>query len=666
MRKLLIVLSAALLLAASSASSWAQAIAEPPDLTRFSIEDLLSMEITSAGKKQQHAEDVAAAITVITQDDIRRSGLRTLPELFRLVPGMEVAQINSNKWAVSARGFNDLFSNKLLVLIDGRSIYNTVFSGVLWDGEDLLLQDIERIEVIRGAGGTAWGANAMNGVINIISKSAAETKGTAVALSAGTFERDQASVRHGGSLGGLDYRVFSQWSDHRDSLDQQGRSADDRWNSLTNGVRADWSRGSNALMAEANFSTSKSRPHWNELLSPFPALAPSSAGVSDVQSGTVTGRWVHTRPDGSMFQVQAFKTTRVRDERTLWSTESIDDVDLQYHRSLGAHHDLVAGGGYRANDLRSRGTFTLDIPSDKATVVNTFAQDEISLGRRVKVTLGSKLEHDSLVGWGVLPSARIMWNVTPTTQRAWAAVSRARRTPSLGEQDMRIYFAAIPGNAGVPLVFGLVGNPDVQAERLTDVEGGYRFQIGSTAAVDVAVFRGSYDHLSTQEPIAPSFKLLPEPHLFVPVQYQNLLSATTSGVEIAGHWAPAAWWRLDGSYSGFHVTPHADAASQDPAALASDANAPQHQWQLHGSLWPTPRMQFDASVYHVGPLRVMGAEAYTRADARVEFKISHRLSAIATGQNLFDPAHAEYTSSVTPVAHTAIPRGGNVSLSWKF
>jgi iron complex outermembrane receptor protein len=258
-----------------------------------------------------------------------------------------------------------------------------------------------------------------------------------------------------------------------------------------------------------------------------------------------------------------------------------------------------------------------------------------------------------------------MWSVTPT-QRAWAAVSRARRTPSAAELGIRVYFAAVPGPAGVPLVFGLVGNPDFQTEQLTAVEGGYRVQIGPTAAVDVTVFRGSYDRLLTVEPIAPAFKLSPEPHVLVPIQYANLLSAKTSGVEIAAHWMPVSWWHLDGSYSGFHVTSHADATSQDPGAATFDANAPQHQWQLHTSFWPMPRTQFDASLYHVGALRQLGGQAYTRADARVEFRISDRLSAIATGHNLFDPAHAEYPVPGAPMITTAVPRSGTVGLSWKF
>ena len=657
---------AALLVAGSTVHVWAQATSTPPDLSRVSIEDLLKIEVTSASKKEQRAEDVPAAVFVITQDDIRRSGIRSLPELFRLVPGMEVAQVNSNKWAVSARGFNGLFSNKLLVLVDGRSIYTHSTSGVPWAGEDLLLQDIDHVEVIRGVGGTVWGANAMNGVINIITKSAADTMGTSFAVGAGTFQRDQASIRHGGSVGGVAFRVYSQWSDNADSQNTTGGSADDRWNSLATGARADWTRGGDAVMAQGSFTTGESRPLWRTLSSFSPAVAPSTVAVSDVHSSTVMGRWAHARSGGSSFQVQAFKTTRLRDEATLWSTENIRDIELQYRTALGARHDLVVGSGYRDDSFLARPTFTMDIASSDEHVFNVFGQDEIALGRRVKITVGSKFERDNVDGWGALPSARVIWDVTPTTARAWAAVSRARRTPSAAELGVRLYVATAMGAPGVPRVFGVVGNPEFQTEQLTEIEGGYRIQIGSSAALDVAVFRGSYDHLATLEPIAPSFKTLPEPHLLVPTQYANLLNANTAGFEVAGHWVPASWWRLDGSYSGLQVAPRADPASKDPAASGFDGNAPQHQWQLHSSIWPSARTEFDASLYHVGRLRQIGAEAYTRADARVEFKISNRLSAIATGQNLFDPAHAEFPSAILPVVNTAVPRSGNVCVSWTF
>jgi iron complex outermembrane receptor protein len=656
----------ALLVICPATALLAQGQAGPVDIAHISVEDLMKVEITSAGKKEQAADDVAAAVYVITQDDIKRSGFHSLPELFRLVPGMQVAQVNANKWAVSTRGFNDLFSNKLLVLIDGRTLYSRSFSGVFWDGEDLLLQDIERIEVIRGPGGTTWGANAVNGVINIITKSASETKGAAAEVTAGTFEQGQAAIRYGGSLGEMSYRLYTQRTEIGNSLDSTSASAQDKWESNTAGGRADWSHGRDAVMAEASFSTGQSRPHWYALGSPSVTDPPSTDGISDVQSSAFTGRWTHTSQNGSSFHVQAFRIQRERNESTLWSSESINDVDLQYQTKLGARHDVVAGGGYRKDDFLTHPTFTLNIPSGEGDVFNTFIQDEIGMGRSVKVTVGSKLEHDEIAGWGTLPSVRAIWNVTPTRHRVWAAVSRARRTPSLAERGMRLYFGAVPGDTGVPVVFGVVGNPDFQTEVLTNVEAGYRFRIRSNAAVDITAFRGRYDHLSTLEPIAPTFISAPNPFVFVPTQYQNLLSAVTSGLEITGYWSPTGWLRLDGSYSGFHATPHADAASQDPAALAFDANAPQHQWQLHESWFPTTRLRIDGALYHVGALQVMGTDAYSRVDARVEFKINHRLSAFVNGQNLLDPTHEEYTSMLTPVLHTAIPRSGKVSLSWMF
>ncbi|HLG58148.1 MAG TPA: TonB-dependent receptor [Vicinamibacterales bacterium] len=651
----------ALLVSTASAATRAQTLSAG-DLARASLEELMNIKITSAERKEQRADDVPAAVYVITQDDIRRSGMTKLPEIFRLVPGMQVAQMNASEWAVSVRGFNSVYSDKLLVLIDGRSLYNRGFSGVFWDAQNVVVSDIDRIEVIRGPGGTAWGANAVNGVINIITKSAADTKGTAVDVSAGTFERASGAIRHGGALGSVDYRVYSQWSDPGDGLTEARTSADDGYRALTTGTRADWSSGRDSLMGQATYTHTEAQPHW--LKTANFVDPPSSEGVSDIDETAILGRWTH-RGAGSTFQMQAFRTVNRRDETTLLASERTADLDVQYQTSLGARHDVVVGGGVRDSALMTRRSFTLLIPPDSATVYNGFVQDEFAVSRSVKVTVGSKLEHDTYAGWGLLPSARVMWNIDPS-QRAWAGVSRARRTPSAAYRGMQIYYASIPGDQGVPIVFGLLGNPDYKSEELVALEGGYRVQLGPTASIDVAVFRGRYDNSTTVEPLAPSFELTPSPHVFVGAQYGNLLNVTSQGVEISGRWSPAPTWRLDGVYSTAHFTSSLDAGSQDAAAAIFDGSAPQHQWQLHSTNQLSARVQVDGGVYYVGRLRQAAIPAYTRADARAEFKLTDQLSAVAVAQNIFQAVHKEFSDFQTGLVGSMVPRSGRVQLRWRF
>jgi iron complex outermembrane recepter protein len=276
------------------------------DLALVSLEDLMNIEITSASRKEQRADAVPGAVYVISQDDIRRSGMTTVPELLRFVPGLQVAQINANKWAVSSRGFNGLFSNKLLVLVDGRSIYDPLNSGQFLETEDLVLEDIDRIEVVRGPGGAIWGANAVNGVINIMTKQAGDTQGASVRMSAGTLERVQGSVRYGGSIGSVLYRVFTQWSDHGDTfLADRQTPAGDSWSAFASGFRADWKANHSAFMFESNFSAARLDALWLKFGPPAPG-APSTFGSSDTQVVNVLGRWTHSWDSGSVLQVQSF------------------------------------------------------------------------------------------------------------------------------------------------------------------------------------------------------------------------------------------------------------------------------------------------------------------------------------------------------------------------
>ena len=662
MRPAVIAFAVAVLFAAAPARP---AAAQDPELGRATLEQLMDMRVTSAARKEQRAEDVAGAVFVITRDDIRRSGLSTLPELLRLAPGVQVSQVNANKWAVSIRGFNDMFANKLLVLIDGRSVYNRAFGGVFWDGQDVPLRDIDRIEIIRGPGGAMWGANAVNGVINVITRSAVDTQGVSLDLSAGTFERDRASLRYGGMAGRAAYRLFSQWSGYADAENAAGLSADDHWHSLTAGLRTDWTRGADALMGQVHFTAGRSRPQFLELTSAAPGAAVRSDGVSNTDEVNALARWTHTWARGSVLQLQAFNTIGHRSDATFEWRERTSDVDLQYEMRAGSSHALLVGGGYRNLDLSTGDTLTLSIAPETSSIFNAFLQDEIAVHRAVTLTLGSKVEHDSAARWDVLPSARAMWRLS-TAHRVWAAASRVRRTPSATDRTLRINMAALEG-PGLPLLAGFIGDPDYQPETLVQIEAGYRLRLGPSAAIEAAAFRGAYDNLPTNEPLAPVFEASPAPaHLFVGSQLANLLQARTAGLELNANWSPVRAWTIMGSYSALRLTPKPDASSLDPEALAVDGNAPRRQWQVRSMASLSPRIQFDTALYYTGRLRRLDVPAYTRLDTRLEVKLTDTLSAIVVGRNLLEARHEEFSGALSVYVASRIPRNALVQLRWHF
>ncbi|MEO8256231.1 MAG: TonB-dependent receptor [Acidobacteriota bacterium] len=638
-----------------------------PDLAQLSIEDLLKIEVTSAARKEQRVADVAAAVFVITHEDIHRSGMRSIPDLLRMVPGVQVAQINSNKWAVTVRGFNGLYANKLLVLVDGRSLYNRIFAGVLWDAEDLMLDDIDRIEVIRGPGAALWGANAVNGVINIVTRSAASTQGGLVRVESGRSDT-QGAVRYGGTLGAANYRVYSQWTGRDQSLITPGARADDASHSTTTGFRADWSAAPAALMVEGDYTSGQARAMWFNLDPQTAALEPITNAPSNSQGGHLLGRWTQTLASGASFQLQSFADIAGRQETIADYQRKVFDVDTQYHTSLGAHQDLVVGASYRfvREEVRGRFGFSLTPAEDRSSLFTAFIQNEIALfGNRFAVTLGSQVQHESLSGAGVQPTARVMWKVSPR-QRLWGAASRALRTPSFYERAIELTYPPVPSPAGLPLVVIVAGNPTARTETLVDVEAGYRLEIKAAAAIDVTGFVGRYEHLRTSEPSAPIVQFVPSPRILVNTHLDNQLAATTRGLEVVAHWTPAPAWRLDGSVTAFHLTPSVAATSTDPAAARDDGAAPHLQWQVQSSLSPIERVTLGVALFHVGPIAQLGVNAYTRADVSAEWRFTSRFSAIGSGQNLFDAAHAESAGPGSLLLTTQVPRSASLGLRWTF
>jgi iron complex outermembrane receptor protein len=637
--------------------------AQAPDLRQATIEELMELTVTSAARKGQRAEDVAAAIYVITRQQIRTSGLRSLPEILRLAPGVQVARAGSGKWAVSIRGFNDVFSNKLLILIDGRSVYNRSFSGVFWESLDLPLEDIERIEVIRGPGGVIWGANAVNGVLNIITTSAEASLGGAVSLSAGSLDEGRASLRYGARAGPLAYRVFARASTHGETLSATDAGSEDDWTSFSSGFRADWSAGRDVFMAQAQGTAGHLHPRWIEMVDLGAGLFRPSGRASETLDLHALARWTRTLSAATSLQVQGSVSRTRRDEATAYLNERSSDLDAQVVTGIGARHTLVAGGGYRHISFDARGTPTLEIASERAHVVNVFASDEIVLHPRVRATVGARLEHDSAAGFGFVPSAGVIWSPSEN-QRLWASLSRARRTPSLVERTLRYYIDAVQTPGG-PVIVGFLGNPDFQPETLTQASAGYRVHAGASASLDLVGFYGRYEDLATIEPRAPELRLSPAPaHVLAAARYENLMDAVTRGVEASGEWAPRPALRLSGAIAFLDLSPRIDAASLDADASEFDGDAPAMQWQAHASLWATPRLRLDAGLWRVGALRRMGVPAYTRADLQAERRLTDRVSLFLSGQNLFDRSHLELTG--VTVVPSYVPRSWTARLRWNF
>jgi iron complex outermembrane receptor protein len=649
----------------------AVAQSQTPDLRLATLEELMNIEVTSVSRREQRAEDVPAAVYVIGRDEIRRSGLTSIPELLRLAPGVQVAQINANKWAVSVRGFNSLYSNKLLVLVDGRSIYNPAFSTVLWDTEDFVIDDIDRIEVIRGPGGAMWGANAVNGIINIITKPSAATRGGFVQVGGGTLDTATASARYGGSFGGVAYRVFAQGSNHGKSLTPAGMSeANDRWRSLTSGIRGDWSRGKNALMFQSSSTHGQQRPLWFNL--DQSVLAAGQLGLNDISETDVAhvlGRWTHTRESGGSLQVQAYFDSSHRQELIGIYDRSTWDVDAQYHVTLGARHDVVAGGGYRhiGEVLEGRGGYMFTPNRVEPNIVNVFAQDTIAMaGSRVELTLGAKYENNTFAGSGFQPTTRVLWKLTPQ-QRLWASAARAIRIPSLIDRGLRVEYPPTMLPNGMAMAAGAIGNPGFGSEHLFNAEAGYRLNLGSRVSIDAVGFAGRYDDLQTYEPVAPVVvpSLSGPPTLQVLTQVQNVLRADTTGAELSGRLQLTQAWEIDAAFSAFHLTPHAN-GSLDVNAIAYDGRSPQTQWRAHSSFPLAGRGQADLHLFRVGAIDGLAVPAYTRLDARIEWPLTRQLSIIASGQNLTNHAHAEFSGHETNLQFTLVPRSAGLRLAWRF
>ncbi len=633
----------------------------PEDLTKLTLEQLMDIEVTSVSKKPEKAAQAAAAVFVITQEDIRRSGATHIPEVLRMVPGVEVARLDSNKWAVSIRGFNNLFARKLLVLIDGRSVYTGLFSGTFWDTQDLVLEDIERIEVIRGPGGTLWGANAVNGVINVITKNAGKTQGGLVSTGGGNVEQGFTTLRYGAKMGdNAHYRVYGKWFNRDSFQGPTGIDSNDDWTAVRGGFRLDWDASATSQFTfQGDVYDGQSRGRRTGPVAP--GVMATILDEEDVNGGNFLARWTRKFSEKSDLKVQAYFTNENRKGQIFGQNINIFDLDVQHRLPVGEAHDVVWGlnGRVMWDELESTFLLSFNPEQDTNYFLNGFVQDQITLiPQRLKFTLGTKLGYNSFSGWEVQPSGRLLW--TPNDKHTlWASASRAVRTPSRFEDSANLNFLTTPG--APPNVFVLRANNQLKAEDLLAYEFGYRIRATDKIFIDVATFYNVYDDLLTNEPLPPEF--LGVVNNF-PSQFQNLMKGEAWGVEVASTWDVFDFWRIKAAFTWFELDLFLDPASQDTTSTAANGASPQFQFNLRSYLDMPYDLELDAVLNYVDELPDLSIEDYVRLDLRLGWHASQNVELSVTGQNLLEPHHQEFNAFIGGIDLALVPRSvyGKVTL----
>lgn len=659
-------LATALLLCSAEPAAASQDVAASAGaLKHLSIEELMDIEVTSVSRAPETLSSAAAAVSVITNEDIRRSGATTIPEALRGVPGLYVGRRNSNSWAVSSRAFSSINSEKLLVLSDTRSIYTPLVSGVQWDVQDYLMEDIERIEVIRGPGASLWGSNAVNGVINITTRHARDTQGTLLSAAVGTQEQASAAARYGGKFGESGFfRVFGQYSD-RDATFRPGAPTSDDWRIGHAGFRADWdANSSDALTLQADLYSAnigQFGPAINIIGRPGPAgdLEVNASG------GNVLGRWRRQLGGGSELQLRAYFDSTHRDDPSFRDDLQTFDLDLQHRYLPSTRHEIVWGLSYRRTDNsnRGKGVFALDPEDSRDQLISGFAQDQFAISDALRLTVGTKLEHNDFSGFEVQPTVRLAWDVAPG-QNAWAAVSRAVRVPTRLERDIAIEVTPPGSNPrGV-----LLGSDDFDAEELLAYELGYRWQPLEVLGLDLALFYNRYEGLASLEFGTPT--LDPQSGVItVPVVNRNLTDARSQGAELlATYWARDNWRLIAGySYIYLDMEPHGQDLNRGEFL---EGTTPRQQFSLDSLLDLPGRLQLDAQFRYATRLDRMpdlpsgeGIDAYSELDVRLAWQASEQLELSLVGQNLLHDHHPEFG---TPATRGELERSVYGKAAWRF
>ncbi|MBS1802420.1 MAG: TonB-dependent receptor [Acidobacteria bacterium] len=638
---------------------------DSPDLSSLNLEQLTHIEVNTASRRDQQLFETPAAVYVVTHEEIERSGATSVPEILRMVPGLQVAQIDANKWAVSARGFNSRFANKMLTMIDGRSIYNPVYSGTLWDHNDLLIEDIDRIEIVRGPGATMWGANAVNAVINIVTKKPRDTDGELVSAQTGNLDH-VASFRQGRSWkGSVRSSMFAKYIQHRDLPTWDGTSAKDGGYEERVGTRLDWQHSNrDQFSVQASLFRNPEQQRIDFSYSPSDFTYDKVYGAG----GYLMGKW-ERKLGTSDLALQSYFTEEHRNEIGMKLKMRIADLDFQHHLVTGAKNDVVWGSGFRWTSDRVSGDLTYFAHPDHIVhLFSAFIQDSLALSPgRFILTAGSKLQWNTYTDFELQPRVSLIW--TPDAKQAlWSAVSRAVRTPS--DQDRDVQFEYSLGDVqGLPLSGVISGNPDLRSEAVVAYESGYRRRFGRRVSTDVAAFVNRYSDLQATQTADPYLSMDPAPHIVQTSKYVNGFSADSLGLETSIGWTPVSVVRILGSYTWMQAQLH----SHGNVAVQPSG----------GQDWSTPRNTFDVRVHWLIsrgwgvnavvngnstvpsslPIPITVVPGHTRADLRLARRIGERSQFAIGATNLLRPRHEEFYPEDYTLS-SCIPRGIYFGLTW--
>ncbi len=628
-------------------------------------------------RHEQKVSEVPAAVFVISQEDIKRSGVTTIPDALRLVPGLHVARIDSNIWAVTSRGFSDRFTNKLLVLIDGRTIYTPLFAGVYWEREDTLIEDIERIEIIRGPGAALWGANAVNGIINIITKNAKDTQGGFVVAGGGSEERGFGSIRFGGKPNDKTYcKGYVKYSDRDDFTSAEVKDTMDSWDIVQGGFKIDRNITDRDSLTLQGDIYNMDGGDLENVATPFPLFANMMYVSREADGRNIMGRWKRTFSDTSDMILQLYydygKVYSVFYEPFEPCIKTYD-VDFQHRFQLSDDQDIIWGLGYRlvSDDIATSSTLSINPSSRDAALYSAFLQDEIILKKdRLKLTLGSKFEDNYYSGFEVQPSGRLLW--TPNERHTiWTSISQAVVTPSRARFDTDPCYTN-PLRPPNPLsntlwaITKLSGNRNFESEELIAYELGYRVKPSDRLSLDVASFYNDYDKLQTYEMGLPFLVTVPTPFLAIPVTLGNKMSGETYGIELSSQWLAKQWLRFNAAYSYLYMNLHLASDSTDPLSESMEKASPKNQFRLSSSMDLPRNVELDAVLRYVDNLPAHKIHSYTEMDLCLGWKPLENVKVSLVGQNLLDKHHPEFPGNLFGLPLTEVERGVYAKVRWEF